>query len=55
MRSKRFRKPKKHKSTKVMWLSAEYRIKYRNNRAAFLKDHPEVLQMSSFDQQYIMT
>jgi hypothetical protein len=55
MRSKSFRKPKKHKSTKVMWLSALYRIKYRRDRSAFYADHPEVLQMSSFDQRYILT
>lgn len=55
MRSKKFRKPKKHKDVKVMWLSALYRIRYKRNRKAFFKDHPEVLKMSSFDQQYILT
>lgn len=55
MRSKRYRRPKAHKNVKVMWLSAKYRIKYKRNRQKFIEDHPEVLQMSSFDQRYILT
>jgi hypothetical protein len=49
------RRAKKHKNVQVMWLSALYRIKYKRNRSAFYHDHPEVLQMSSYDQQYVLT
>jgi hypothetical protein len=55
MDSKMMRRPKAHKSAKVMWLSAQYRIEYKRDRMGFYKDHPEVLKMSSFDQQYILT
>ena len=55
MHSKKFRKPKTHKSAKVMWLSSLYRIEYKRDRMKFYKDHPEVLKMSTFNQQYILT
>jgi hypothetical protein len=55
MKPKNYRRPKAHKNVKVMWLSAKYRLEYKRNRQAFLADHPEVLQMPSFDQQYILT
>ena len=55
MQSKNYRKPKAHKSAKVMWLSAQYRIEYKRDRMKFYKDHPGVLKMSTYDQQYILT
>ena len=55
MQSKNYRRPKTHKSAQVMWLSAKYRIDYKRDRKKFIKDYPAVLQMSTFDQQYILT
>jgi hypothetical protein len=51
MQSKRFRR---HSDIKVMFLSAEFRLKFHRNLTAFVAAHPEFTALPSKDQRYII-